>query len=37
MPAWVRDPAIRYAERMELTRSRLALLFTYKLAFEGRF
>lgn len=36
MPAWVSDPAIRYAERMELTTSRLALLFTYKLAFEGR-
>jgi hypothetical protein len=36
MPNWVRDPALRYAERMELTRSRLALLFTYKLAFEGR-
>ena len=36
MPAWVSDPAIRYAQRMELTRSRLALLFTYKLAFEGR-
>jgi hypothetical protein len=36
MPAWVRDPAIRYAEQMELTRSRLALLFTYKVAFEDR-
>lgn len=35
MPSWVRDPALRYAERMELTRSRLALLLTYKLAFEA--
>jgi hypothetical protein len=36
MPAWVSDPAVRYASRIELTRSRLALLFTYKLAFENR-
>jgi hypothetical protein len=35
--AWVRDSAIRRLSQLELTAPfRLALLFTYKLAFEGR-
>jgi hypothetical protein len=37
VPAWVRDPVLRRLSRLELTAPfRLALLFTYKLAFEGR-